>query len=184
MAFEANRLHEFGFLDDPGHVTSDYTIDIFHKDGLAVSTSTLTSFTVTQVSSGYYYAQYTPSSAGFYVIGISRTGIKKAIDVADIEEANFVDLTQDTPTANALKPSLPVVRTPFPVPLNEYVLMVFASSDWDVGRKTAHFAVAMTELDVNGNWRTTPLTISPGTYHIVIQNNIGVQVVIKAYLEV
>lgn len=187
MAFQAGNYHYFGFyVGTTGLTTVDFTIDVFTVDGVAVDAPTLASFEVIEVSGGYYYAKYLPSKAGFYFIGIHRLALHFA-DSEDISESEFVvNLTQNTGGANALRPA------PFKFlsaggnspTLAEYLLMVFQSEDWDVGRKANTFAVAMTKLDVNGNWLTSPLVVSPGTYHIIIRNNFGATKVIKPNLEV
>ena len=192
--FEVNQPHQIGFhavdatTGDPvtGLGTSSFTVDIFTIDGTAITDATvLASVSVVNTSGAYYYASYTPKAKGFYYFGISNAahGIYVA-DACDIDEANYVLLTQDTPTVGALKPTLPVTLPWQKTGFEQYLLMVIASSDWDVGRKTPNFAHAMTQLDSEGNWLAAPLVIVPGTYHVVIRNNFGVEKVIKAYLEV
>lgn len=186
MASEANSNHQIGFYcGTTGLITSGFTIDHFTKDGLAVDSVTLASFTIIEIGGGYYYAQYKPTQSGFYYLGFSKVSISCHVaDAIDIDEANFVNLTQDTPTDGALKPTLPQAPPSIATPLDQYLLFVYQSSDWEVGRTATTFAVAVTGLDVDGNWANAPLVISPGTYHIVIRNNYGVVKVIQPFLEV
>lgn len=165
--------------------TSDFTVDVFFRDFGPVDDATRTSLSITEIVTGYYIATYIPTQPGFYYLGISNTPNNLHItEGVDIEEGeSVVNLTQDTSGSSVLRPSLPKVKNSG-LDLTEYLLMVFESSDWDVGRTDPMFAVASTELDAVGNWLATPLVVSPGTYHIVIQNNFGVVQVIKAHLVV
>jgi len=100
--------------------------------------------------------------------------------------AQLVNLTQDTGGTGALVPTLPIPFSSGPpaVDLSQYLLMVFQSSDWDVGRIDNTYALGITELDVAGNWITSPIYVISGTYHVIIRNNYGTTKVIKAYLGV
>lgn len=192
MAFQAGFNHYFSFYEGTtGLVTTDFTVDYFQVSVNSgplqdVDAGTLASLQIVEVGGGYYYAHYHPTSAGFYFIAISR-GSFHGTDAEDISDADFVsNLTQNTGGPNALRPTLPSFltaggRKPH---ITEYILMVFSSDDWDVGRTKNADAIAMTKLDEDGNWLTSPLPVSPGTYHIVVRNNFGMNKVIKAYLQV
>jgi hypothetical protein len=188
MAFLANSNHYISFSSTiTGLSTSSFTIVHFSKDDVAVDTATRNSFKVKEVLPGYYYATYIPTEAGFYYLAFRDTGTStiQITDAADIDIISVVDLTQDTTGVDALKPSLPDVIKEFQgTDLSEYILMVFQSADWQVGRTDNIYAVAMTQLDETGNWLTTPLSISPDTYHLIIRNSFGVTKVFKAFLEV
>lgn len=186
MASEANSFHQIGFYcSTAGLITSSFAIDHFTKDGSAVDSVTLASFAIVEIGGGYYYARYKPTQSGFYYLGFSKVSIGCHVaDAIDIDEANFVNLTQDTPTDGALQPTLPSAPPSIATPLNQYMLFVFQSSDWEVGRTATTYAIAVTGLDAEGNWTNTPLVISPGTYHIVIRNNYGITKVIQPFLEV
>jgi hypothetical protein len=169
-----------------GLTTSSFTIIYFTRDGSTINSITdpvtFHSFSIVSVGGGYYYAKYTPSQGGFYYLAFSCAAHSIFIaDAADIDELSVINLSQDTSGTNALKPiTVPGDSTP----LNEYILMIFQSSDWQVGRIDNTYAVAMTQLDDQGNWLTTPLAVSPGTYHLVIKNNYGTTQVFKPFLEV
>jgi hypothetical protein len=190
MAFQAGSWYYFGFYATAtGLTTSNFTVDKFTKDGVTVDTNTSTSLIIVEIGSGYYYAKYVPASSGLYVLALSNIANSlHHVDVADIQSApNVSNLNQDTGGVNALKPAVPDVRITglrFQPIISEYILMVFQSSDWQVGRVDNTYAVAMTQLDKNGNWLTTPLPVLPGTYHIIIRNNFGTTKVIRAFLEV
>lgn len=63
--------------------------------------------------------------------------------------------------------------------------MVFQSSDWKVGRTSNSYAVGMTQLDVSGNWISTPIVVTPGqSYTVLIRNNAGLTHVLQPNLEV
>lgn len=185
MAFQAKSYHYFSFHSVAGLATIDFTVDVFTIDGVAVDIPTSDSLEIVEVESGYYYGKYLPSKAGFYFIGLSNVANSLYVtDAEDIEAADFaVNLTQDTGGTNALRPQ-PVSLAKKAPGLDEYLLMVFSSDDWDVGRTTNTYAIATTRLDVHGNWLSAPLVVSPGTYHIIIRNNFGLTRVIKPSLEV
>lgn len=189
MAFQAGNYHYFAFYGVVNGLTVlDFTVLVFTVDGVTVDTATSDSLDVIGVGSGFYYAKYLPSKAGFYYLALSNVahGIKVA-DAEDIEASEFVvNLTQDTGGTNALRPiAFKFLSAGGSIPgLDEYLLMIFQSDDWKVGRTQNSFAVAMTRLDIHGNWLTSPLVVSPGTYHVIIRNNFGVTRVIKSNLDV
>lgn len=179
MPHSINQIHIFPFyVGFAGLVTSDFTVVIFTRDTHPVSAATLDSLTVTELTGGFYMASYTPDVTGDFLLALSNVAHNvHVIESVDVNEGIIVvDLTQDTPTTNALKPS--------GTNLNEFLLMVFNSHDWDVGKTDTMYALAQTELDVDGNWEATPLVVVPGTYHIIIRNNFGVTKVFKPYLKV
>jgi hypothetical protein len=188
MAFQAQSNHYFGFyLGTLGKTTVDFTVDVFTIDDASVDTPTLSSFEVVEMGSGYYYASYLPTKAGRYFLGF-HCSTQFFADCEDISAADFVvKLSQDTGGSNQLRPSLPMskflVGLQKPGDLSEYLLMVFQSDDWNVGRTQNTYAVAMTRLDASGNWLTTPLMLSPDTYHIIIRNNYGNTMVVAANLD-
>ncbi len=181
MATQAGSLYYIAFYAGVGGlVTSDFDIIIFTNNGTAVDSNTRSSLAIVEVGFGFYYVRYNPSSAGLYYLGLSN--VANAINIAnsvDIKEATFaVNLTQDTGGVDNLKPNFVGIT------LSEYLLMVFDSGDWQVGRTDNTYAAAMTGLDDEGNWLATPLVISPGTYHIIIRNNFGSTISIATFLEV
>lgn len=196
MAFLTGENHYVAFfLGDPGHTTAEFQIDIFTVDGGPVSALTRASFAIVDVGAGYYYAKYVPSTAGFYVFAFSSSTLfVNFVDAADILDVapttadviQVVNLTQNTGGTGALKPRLPESFSSGPpaVRLSQFLLMVFRTSDWNVGRQENNFVVAMTELDDVGNWRTSPLAVPHDTYHVIIRNNYKVTKVVKASLEV
>jgi hypothetical protein len=179
MPHSINLIHVFPFyVGFAGLQTSDFTVVIFTRDTHPVSLATLDSLTITELTGGFYQATYTPDTDGDYMLALSNIAHNvHVIETVDINDGiKAVDLTQDTPTTDALKPS--------GTNLNEYLLMVFNSHDWGVGKTATMYALAQTELDVDGNWEATPLVVVPGTYHIIIRNNFGVTRIVKAYLTV
>lgn len=99
------------------------------------------------------------------------------------QENAVVNLTQNTGGTNALSP-IGVLPSAFMAtfqPLDN-LLMIFKSSDWQVGRISSSFAVATTQLDSNNNWVSTPLVVLPNIYHVIVRSNSGVTCVIKAFL--
>lgn len=194
MAFVANSSHQIAFYQvsgTTGLTTSAFNIDFFTFNGDNVDATVLATFTITEMGEGYYYATYVPDAAGFYILAFSDSLGTFVADACDIDEANFVNLTQDYPTHNNLKPKLPNTVSlsqgaakDQQQTLQQYLLMLFNSSDWAVGRTSSDWAVASTELDDQGNWQVTPITVSPGTYHVVIRNNFNVTYVFKPNFEV
>lgn len=183
---QAGAFHYVGFfVGVSGLTTTDFVVDVFTKDGTSVDAPTLASLEVIEVGVGYYYAKYLPSSSGLYYLGISNSDnfINVGNAVAITEADSYVYLTQDTGGTNALRPTLPFNKFN-PGTISDYVLLVYLSSDWRVGRNANIHAVAVTQLDHGGNWLSSPLTVQHDTYHIVIKNNDGVSRVIKANLEV
>jgi len=128
----------------------------------------------------YYQFEYTPDVPGYYLFSASSgLALTFVIDGVDIDsEDSYVLLTQGGTQATPVD-LVPNVKGP-----QNYILMVFLSSDWQVGRYSPLYAVASTQLDPQGNWLSTPLTVQHGTYHVVVQANDGTQVVIAAFLEV
>ena len=160
-----------------------------------VTTCTLDSFTITFTrdgvactdplslvnnGAGSYCLQYTPSAAGRDVINIDDA--VNDLHYCDIEtisadlSSDAILLTQNTPTANALK-----VTASSP---SSYTLYVYNSSDWASGNTDTFYALDSTQLDSYGNWLTTPIYVIPGTYHIVIRDNTGTVTVLMPYLQV
>lgn len=183
MAFAVNSPHYMPFYATSGTtgiILSSLTVIVFTCNGTAVGSATRASLTLTEVGFGYYYASYTPKVAGKYVLALS-SGAVKAIDVADIDDTEAaVNLTQNYGGTNALRPSLHGGLQSYGIAA--YVLFIFSSKDWDLGKTAASNAVGSTELDSNGNWKTSTLTVVPGTYHVVIRHNSGINYVIQPYL--
>lgn len=94
----------------------------------------------------------------------------------DVYDVSVINLTQNYGGTNAL--------LPLGGDLSSYILMIFNSSDWEVGNCDNTYAIAMTELDDSGNWQVSPLSIVPGTYHLIIRNNFGITTVFRPYLSV
>lgn len=176
-----NATHSIPFYGGVvGLTISNFSIDIFTVDGNTVDTSTRASLVIQPIGfTGYYLAQYTPTIPGFYCLAIFNAAHTiRVINGVDIDQAlSYVNLTQDTGGVGALVPSNIS-------DIEQYLLMVFLSTDWQVGRTDPSYAVASTGLDNQGNWLSTPLIIQHGTYNVVVQNNSGIIVVIKAFLEV
>lgn len=196
MAFVANSSHQIAFYQvdgNTGMTTADFTVDFFTFNGDPVDDTVAATFAITEIGGGYYYATYVPDTAGFYILAFEDVSGTFVADACDIDEANYVDLSQDYPTHNNLKPGLPqtislsqgtgAVKAQQQT-LDQYVLLLFRSADWNVGRTTTDWAVASTELDKDGNWLVTPITVSPDTYHVVIRNNFNVTFVFKPNFEV
>lgn len=185
MAFQAGSNHYIGFyVGSTGLITSSFTVNAFTVNGSAVSSATLASLKITEVGGGYYYATYVPSVSGTYFLGLSNGSFHLA-DCEDMMALNIVNLSQDTGGTNALQPSLPTVNGAVGTTLSQYLLMVFQSSDWNVGRTDTSYAVGITQLDDSGNWLSTPIAVSPGqSYTVLIRNNAGLTMVIQPNLEV
>ena len=144
-----------------------------------VSSAVTRSLKLVYVGSGFYQFEYTPDVPGYYFFSATSALLDGVytyvVDGVDIDsEDSYVLLTQTTP------PGL----VPNVVGPQNYILMIFLSSDWQVGRHSPLYAVASTQLDSQGNWLSTPLTVQHGIYHVVVQANDGTQVVIAAFLEV
>lgn len=185
MAFQAGSNHYVGFyVGQTGLVTSDFTVDVFTVNGSLVDVATSSSLAMAEVGGGYYFATYIPSTAGRYFLGFTYL----TFHIADCEEMldspAVVELTQNTGGTNALRPTLPKTSGAVGTTLSQYLLMVFQASDWKVGRTDNSFAFAITQLDDSGNWLSSPLAVSPGTYTILIRNNSGLTMVIQPNLEV
>lgn len=177
---DTGSVYQIPFFSTNGSISiDDFTIDIFTLEGVDVDSTVLDSLSIASLGvSDYWALQFTPTQSGTYIIAAHDTADNiRIVQNISIDEADvFVNLTQNTGGANNLKPN--------GNNLDQFLLMVFVSSDWEVGRTDNSYAAAITQMDPTGNWITTPLVITPGTYHIVIRNNFGVTTVIAAYLEV
>jgi hypothetical protein len=139
--------------------------------------------TLLELGAGRYTIRYTPSAAGhdFIEIDYAAAGftLLSSEDIISsvtlLGGSSAISLTQNTPTANALK------VTSVPDPAN-WTLYLYHSSDWQTGNTETYQAVASTQLEASGNWLFTPLSVTSGTYHVVIRNGAGAVQVIKAYL--
>lgn len=176
MPAEVGTAHQLPFFAGIGGLSIlDVAVFVFSVDGQAVSTNVSNSLQITEVISGYYLASYVPDTQGFHNLCFAINGfnICEGVDISEVDQV--VNLIQDTGGVNALK--VTQVLNP-----DEFMLFVFASSDWAVGRTGTSYSQASTELDTNGNWLATPLVVQPGTYHIVIMDNFGTIKVIKPNL--
>lgn len=141
----------------------------------------------------YYQFRYIPDIPGYYLFAASGAGVSLVptyvIDGVDIDsEDSFVSLSQDTGPNGDPVPGYLVPKISNP---QNYILMVFLSSDWQVGRYDPLYAVSSTELDSKGNWLSTPLYVTHqskastnNSYHVVVQANDGTKIVVAAFLEV
>lgn len=170
-------VHHVPFYATPGLELSSFTVNISVTNGTLTqpaSSAVLNSLSLVYIGNGFYQFEYTPDVIGYYLMTASA-GTVNVVGGVDIDASDsYVLLTQTTP------PGL----VPNVVGPQNYILMVFLSSDWQVGRYNPLYAVASTQLDSQGNWLSTPLTVQHGIYHVVVQANDGTQVVIAAFLEV
>lgn len=158
------------------------SLTIFFTRNAVICTDALT---LIEVGSGRYALTYVPSAAGHDYLEISYPAatffLTAPEDIISTDTllggSSSIQLTQDTPTPNALQ----VTQVINP---NLYTLYVYESSDWQSGNTETYDAIASTQLDGSGNWLTTPLFVTTGTYHIVIRDGSGAVQVIKAYLQV
>src|SRR4051812_37543772 len=131
MASVAGSIHYVPFyIGVIGLVLSNFVVDYFNKDGLPVDPATASSLNVVELGNGYYIGQYTPTFPGFYFLALSNTsnGVR-VVEGIDIDTAlAVVDLTQDYGGISNLKP---LITNP-----QDYVLLIYKSSDWKVGRTT------------------------------------------------
>lgn len=162
-----------------GNIAVDFFTVTNGNSTIEVSSAVKKSLKLIYVGSGFYQFEYVPDVPGYYLLAATSALLMgtyiKMINGVDVDsEDAYVLLTQATP------PGL----VPNVVGPQNYILMLFLSSDWQVGRYNPLYAVASTQLDSQGNWLSTPLTVQHGTYHVVVQANNGTQVVIAAFLEV
>lgn len=178
------RYIEFRLADISGvavttRALADLTV-IFTRDDVVCTDS----LTLVNKGDGRYILEYTPSAAGHDYLDIYDPGTDlRNIDAEDVDDAttffdltNNVSLTQDFGGTGALKP---VITNP-----QLYTLYVFPSQAWQTGQTDQSNAVAATNLDSQGNWLTTPLTVNHGTYHIVLVGSSGDTHVIRSFLTV
>jgi hypothetical protein len=133
---------------------------------------------------GHYALTYTPSAAGHDYLEIAygaasffQTSSEDVISAQTLLGGSLTrTLTQDTPTTGALKVT---IDDP-----SSSTLYVYLSSDWQIGNTETYAAVGSTQLDGSGNWLTTPLYVSPGTYHVIVRDPSGAVYVIQAFLQV
>jgi hypothetical protein len=167
----------------------------FTRDGIAC-TDPLTFVEHVGHGGGRYTLSYFPSVSGHDYIDISYFVAgdpaadpaipdkyfyaHESMDIVTQQQlvgaSTAIVLTQNTPTANALRVTVPNPQT--------YTLYVYRSSDWQTGATATVNAVASTQLDTSGNWITGALTVISGTYHVIIRDGSGAVTVIKAYLQV
>lgn len=154
---------------------------VFTRDNVNI-TAISQALAVVNNGLGRYCATYVPTDPGFYYLELynvsSTTLITNSVEIdtaltaADVD--NFVSLTQDFGGVGALKPNVPNVA--------DYILSIFYSKDWQVGRTDSSYSVASTTLDAGGNWLSTPLAVTHDTYHVVLQNMDGESIVIRPFL--
>lgn len=186
MAYRVGRTHFVPFR--VGTVASPVTgltlgsfVVVFTRDNVNI-TGASQGLAVVVNGSGRYCATYTPTDPGFYYLELynvaNTTLITDKVEIDTPQTAsdvdNVINLTQDFGGVGALKPIIEDVA--------DYTLMVFYSQDWQVGKTDNGFALASTALDSGGNWLTTPLAVTPDTYHIVLKNDNGDMVVLRAFL--
>lgn len=184
MAYLINREHFVPFLivttgnvPVTGLTKSDFGM-FFLQDLSPCSLNV----TITEVGGGFYVASYTPTVPAFYYLNIYNTATAIRIeDKVEIDSSatqfgagSFILLTQDYGSTGTLIPQVPNPNT--------YILNIYTSVNWNLGNTGSSYVVASTELDTSGNWLTSPLTLLPNTYHLVLQNTAGVVIVFRPYL--
>lgn len=173
-----SRIVQFWLADVHSVPVTTYTLAnlsiTFTRDHVACSDT----LTLTHQGSGLYYLQYTPTAAGRDVIQIDdNTNDLHYTDVAVIDPgSDVVAITQNTPTTDALK-----VTAANPA---DYTLYVYDSNDWVTGNSETYSALGSTQIDASGNWVSSPIYLTPGTYHIVIRTLHRGVTVIKPFLQV
>jgi hypothetical protein len=186
--FGSIRYVDFRIQANGTTVTSLAQVDLaphFTRNGVTCTDA----LTFTELGDGRYQFSYTPSAAGHDVLDIhwqSSADVTKFFFATNSEDivapamllggSVVINLTQNTPTTNALKVTQVVNPAAF-------TLYVYLSSDWQAGNTDTSQAIASTQLDSSGNWLTAILPLTPGTYHIVIRDSLGTVQVIQAYLQ-
>ena len=153
----------------------------FTRNGVACTDS----MSLTEVGNGRYYIKYTPSAEGhdYVEVDYALAGLTFAFPEDIVSSAsilgpsNIVSLTDAYLSDNSLK--ITSVSDP-----QNWTLYVYDSAGWQQGSTETYDAVASTTLNSDGSWVTTPLSVSPGTYHFVIRNQSGSVVVIRANAQV
>ena len=163
-----------------GRQLSDLQV-IFLRDA-AVCSDTLN---LRETQSGLYFLEYTPTAVGEDYIDIyDATNDVRLVDdevivgtsgASGTSGMNIVQLTQDTGGVGALKVVLPDPST--------YTLYVFVSQVWQSGQSSPTDAVAHTAINDDGSWATTPLSVLPGTYHIVVMSSNGIVYVMRSFFQ-
>lgn len=165
-----------------GRQLSDLQV-IFLRDAAACSDT----LNLSETQSGLYFLEYTPTGVGEDYIDIyDATNDARLVDDEVIETLagtsgtgtsgmNIVQLTQDTGGVGALKVVLPDPST--------YTLYVFVSQVWQSGQSSPTDAVAHTTINDDGSWATTPLSVLPGTYHIVVMSTGGIVYVMRSFFQ-
>jgi hypothetical protein len=135
--------------------------------------------TLTNWSSGRYYASYTPSASGHDYLEIyDELYDLRFIDAEDIEASSIVeDLTQDLGGSGKYK-----VVDANPA---RFTLLVYRSFDWQSGRTDSSYSLAATRIDASGNWVDSPLSVLPDTYHLVLTDSSSGEIrIIATFLKV
>lgn len=183
MAYLINRQHFIPFYVQNGGVPVTGLIRAnfvatFFRD-LAVCTLPVV---LAEKGAGFYIASYTPDIPGFYYLDLynaaNTTRISNGIEIDSPETqfgtSNVIKLTQDYLTVGALKPQ---VSHP-----ENYVLYIYTSINWNLGNTGPAFVIGLTELDTSGNWLTSPISVLPDTYHLVLKDTFGHIIVFRPYL--
>jgi hypothetical protein len=147
----------------------------FTRDGAACADG----LSLVNNGAGSYCLQYTPTAAGRDAVTIDDT--VNDLYYCDIEPIvlvgsdglDLVTVTQDYGGVGALLPSAPQLAT--------FTLYAYFYSDWSVGNNDPSYALASYQLDSSGAWS---LTLVPGTYTLVLTNNIGTTIVFQPRLVV
>lgn len=179
------RFINFRVVDINGAAVTGLTLSnfavYFTRDGVACSDAVV----LQDKSNGRYLATYNPSAAGYDFLELYNA----ANDIR-VQDGEVIDslgtffgigqfsvlLTQDYGGVGALKAVLPNPQN--------YTLYIFQSQSWQTGGTSPSQAVNATKIDAAGNWVTSPLTVAPDTYHVVVMNDMGAVTVISAFLKV
>jgi hypothetical protein len=179
-----SRLIEFWIANVSSVPITTYTLSnftiTFTRNGVACTDA----LALVNNGGGSYCLEYTPSIAGRDVINIDdNVNDLHYCDIEDItadggsdSTSTVLSITQNTGGANALQ-----VTAASPM---SYTLYVYNSSDWQTGNTDTSAAVGYTQLDSSGNWLTTPIYLTSGTYHVIIRDGAGAVTVLQAFLSV
>ena len=128
---------------------------------------------------GRYILNYIPSAVGHDYLELydANDGVR-IVDSEDVmidpEQTGVIQFVESWASPNQFQ--LQVAEP------QSYTLAVIESSVWQAGTPNLLSAVASTQLDADGNWITSPLTILPGVYHIAAFGPTGQVVVLAAFL--
>ncbi len=171
------RVVDNGSSPVTGLTQGDFSI-IFRRDNADCSDP----LSFLNYGDGSYTFFYTPTAPGHdYLDLYNAANDIRTLYTEDIVSPRSIIGGSDAVTVDQNYTGAGNLEVTQPDPIS-WVLLIFASTDWDLGNRADADAIGLTTVDSLGNW-INPITVTPGRYHIVVRNPPTV-VIMKAYFEI